>query len=221
MYCVNCGKPLIPGTKFCGSCGHSIEDGEQSKAIELVQTQEPSKSTVSVLVRLLVSFGFAVLFIALSLITNAIHLFLIEMLSANTVAIYDIAPMLIPLGPVIIASIITVWCFAPRIISDYRNGTSLKLITGRLAMMAVCLIPVRIFLSIPDVLIESRDEAYTLTSDIIEFTRSYAPTFIVFCIVVPLIYKVVKASVAGKPVKYSSIDHRYWKEHYYAMARLP
>ena len=25
---------------------------------------------------------------------------------------------------------------------------------------------------------------------------------------------------AGKPVKYSSIDHRFWKEHYYAMGRL-
>lgn len=24
MFCINCGKPLIPNTKFCGSCGHNI-----------------------------------------------------------------------------------------------------------------------------------------------------------------------------------------------------
>ena len=207
MYCVHCGKPIIPNTKFCGGCGRSIETNQPSELAVPVKRPEASTSSVSVGERLLATVGLIALFAVLLLIATR---YVREAMGLEQFKVFGVEQIFQPilldqnldierifegLIPGLVASLLIVWWFMPRLISDYKGGASLKQVTGRIVTLVVCIIPISMFLGFVGIRIEEMPLGNMITT-------TYLVRVGILCILIlPFVYKTIKASIAGKPSK--------------------
>jgi hypothetical protein len=199
MFCVNCGKQLIPNTKFCGGCGYGIESSKYPEPTVSAIHQVISQPTVSVMERLLASIGFTTLFVMLlsraTLYSTYAAIFMIYQARGLEESLHISDVRISTLLPSVVISVLISWWLMPRIISDYKSGASLKLISGRFVTLIACIAPLSVFFGI--------ERAYNEGLTVLEIlTPAYFISVgIWFLLTVPFMYKVIRASLRGKLAK--------------------
>jgi hypothetical protein len=207
MFCVNCGKHLIANSKFCGGCGRSIEESKLPEPTTPIQTQRQDKIAVPTSARLLASVSFTALFVAILRLTSqyagAVDISIFETIYGSGIRFntpISFGQWFETMALSIMVSVFVAWRFMPGIVSDCKNGLSLKVISGRVVTLTVCIIPALMFLRLPHIIPVHPFDG--------EIMRSMAtmPNFILrlvlFCIVfAPLLYKAIITTSNGKPTR--------------------